>query len=147
MIAEAAYVRAERRGFVGGDPLADWLDAEAEVDARLKSAPEPGVADRLEEQFSAATAKLKEIGEEIAGLKAEARERWQEDLAEVRRVRGLLRKRLQRLQQQGRKASEQTRQEAERVAGEFSEMVHDIGHRLTSAGRGASARTKQKRRR
>jgi len=33
MIAEAAYYLAERRGFDGGDPVADWLEAEAEIDA------------------------------------------------------------------------------------------------------------------
>jgi len=32
MIAEAAYFRAEARGFQGGDPLEDWLAAEAEID-------------------------------------------------------------------------------------------------------------------
>ena len=37
MIAVAAYYRAEHRGFVGGDPVGDWLAAEAEVDARLHS--------------------------------------------------------------------------------------------------------------
>ncbi len=36
-IAVAAYYRAERRGFAGGDPVVDWLEAEAEVDARLNS--------------------------------------------------------------------------------------------------------------
>ena len=36
-IAVAAYYRAERRGFQGGDPVVDWLEAEAEVDARLNS--------------------------------------------------------------------------------------------------------------
>jgi hypothetical protein len=35
MIAEAAYLRAERRGFEGGDPVADWLESEREVDALL----------------------------------------------------------------------------------------------------------------
>jgi Protein of unknown function (DUF2934) len=35
MIAESAYRRAERRGFTGGDPVADWLDSEKEVDALL----------------------------------------------------------------------------------------------------------------
>jgi len=35
MIAEAAYFKAERRGFVGGDPAQDWREAEAEIDARL----------------------------------------------------------------------------------------------------------------
>jgi len=37
MIAEAAYFRAEARGFQGGDALRDWLEAEAEVDAVLRS--------------------------------------------------------------------------------------------------------------
>jgi hypothetical protein len=35
MVAEAAYYIAQRRGFVGGDALADWVAAEAEVDAKL----------------------------------------------------------------------------------------------------------------
>lgn len=35
MIAEAAYYHAERRGFQGGDPVADWLAAEREIAERL----------------------------------------------------------------------------------------------------------------
>ncbi|MEW6353078.1 MAG: DUF2934 domain-containing protein [Pseudomonadota bacterium] len=35
MIAEAAYYRAERRAFQGGDPDLDWLEAEAEIDRKL----------------------------------------------------------------------------------------------------------------
>ena len=35
MIAEAAYYRAERRGFANGDPVTDWLAAEAEIEGRL----------------------------------------------------------------------------------------------------------------
>lgn len=35
MIAQAAYLRAERRGFMGGDPVADWLEAEMEIDSML----------------------------------------------------------------------------------------------------------------
>ena len=39
MIAEAAYLRAERRGFSGGHEREreDWMAAEAEVDALLKA--------------------------------------------------------------------------------------------------------------
>ena len=36
LIAETAYLRAERRGFVPGHETEDWLAAEAEVDALLK---------------------------------------------------------------------------------------------------------------
>ena len=32
MIAEAAYYLAEQRGFAGGDPMQDWLDAEEMID-------------------------------------------------------------------------------------------------------------------
>lgn len=40
LIAEAAYFRAESRGFQGGCPIEDWLEAEREVD-RLYAQPTP----------------------------------------------------------------------------------------------------------
>lgn len=39
MIATAAYFRAERRGFNGGDPVMDWLNAEVEIDSMLRNDP------------------------------------------------------------------------------------------------------------
>lgn len=35
MVRIAAYFRAERRGFAPGYEVADWLEAQAEVDARV----------------------------------------------------------------------------------------------------------------
>jgi hypothetical protein len=35
MIAERAYLRAESRGFQGGDAVVDWLEAEQEVERIL----------------------------------------------------------------------------------------------------------------
>ena len=35
MIERAAYLRAERRGFAGGTPEQDWLEAESEIDRML----------------------------------------------------------------------------------------------------------------
>ena len=37
MIAEAAYFRAERRGFTPGYELTDWLEAEIEIAALMPS--------------------------------------------------------------------------------------------------------------
>ena len=37
MIAEAAYFRAEKRGFVGGNSAQDWVEAEAEIDQLLST--------------------------------------------------------------------------------------------------------------
>lgn len=36
MIATNAYYRAERRGFSHGNHMQDWLDAEAEITAKVK---------------------------------------------------------------------------------------------------------------
>jgi len=41
-IAEAAYWRAERRGFVAGQELDDWLAAEREIDDELAKRPPEG---------------------------------------------------------------------------------------------------------
>lgn len=38
LIAEAAYYRAQKRGFAPGHETEDWLAAEAEVDAKLLQA-------------------------------------------------------------------------------------------------------------
>lgn len=37
MICDAAYFRAERRGFIGGNTADDWTAAEAEIDSLLIS--------------------------------------------------------------------------------------------------------------
>lgn len=37
MIAQAAYLRAEQRGFAPGGEIEDWMAAEAEVDALLRA--------------------------------------------------------------------------------------------------------------
>lgn len=38
LIAEAAYYRAQARGFVPGQEIEDWLQAEAEIDRMLRGA-------------------------------------------------------------------------------------------------------------
>lgn len=35
MIEEAAYYRAEQRGFNGGSEMQDWLDAESEINSKF----------------------------------------------------------------------------------------------------------------
>jgi hypothetical protein len=37
LISEAAYYRAQQRGFTGGDPIQDWLEAEMEVSGRFRA--------------------------------------------------------------------------------------------------------------
>ena len=42
LITDEAYLIAERRGFQGGDPSQDWVEAERLVDYRLMQPSEPG---------------------------------------------------------------------------------------------------------
>jgi hypothetical protein len=37
MVAEAAYYRAERRGFATGGELEDWIQAESEIDRLIQT--------------------------------------------------------------------------------------------------------------
>ena len=56
LIAETAYLIAERRGFSGGSPQQDWLDAEKEVDnmllqvVTLADAPKKAVSKQTSEE-------------------------------------------------------------------------------------------------
>lgn len=52
MIREAAYFRAERRGFAEGDTAQDWVEAEKEVDALLEQ--QTGVIKRARKALTAA---------------------------------------------------------------------------------------------
>jgi Protein of unknown function (DUF2934) len=67
MISEAAYYRAERRGFQGGYTLDDWLEAERQV--RQLISPKP----------QAESTKLVSVDDTIDGIAREA-------LSEARRV-------------------------------------------------------------
>jgi hypothetical protein len=40
MIREAAYFKAQKRGFAPGHELDDWLEAEEEIDNKLRPVPE-----------------------------------------------------------------------------------------------------------
>jgi uncharacterized protein (DUF3084 family) len=82
MIEEAAYFRAQRRGFVGGDSVSDWLEAEAEVDrmlAREAAGGDPGEPGPIE-QFEA---QLAALDQEMRRLMGKAREAGSEIRTEI----------------------------------------------------------------
>lgn len=88
MIAEAAYFLAEHRGFDGGDPLQDWLAAEAEIERLIAAghAREPVEAAayaRLREEVGKAFSQVQEAVD-AAALKAA----FERGLAEARRLEG-----------------------------------------------------------
>jgi hypothetical protein len=75
MIAEAAYFRAQRRGFRGGNPVDDWLAAEAEVQRALGAPHEAGSLSITQEELDHLMARAREAQLE---LRAEALKMRQE---------------------------------------------------------------------
>ena len=75
MIAEAAYFRAQRRGFQGGNPIDDWLAAEAEVQRALGAPHEAGSLSITQEELDHLMARAREAQLE---LRAEALKMRQE---------------------------------------------------------------------
>ena len=124
MIAEAAYFRAERRGFSGGQSLEDWVAAEAEVDARLDGgADRPAVLAELEQRLATAGKKLKALRQKAAGIEAEARAEWQADLERLGKLRDSLETRLTEVREEGQQATHKLKEHAERIWQEITEIV------------------------
>src|SRR6185436_15135268 len=80
MIAEAAYFRAEERGFHGGDPVTDWVDAEAEVDTRIRQMEYEHLLERLETCVATATKSFDALKRKVSGAAAGARAEWRDDV-------------------------------------------------------------------
>jgi hypothetical protein len=127
MIREAAYFCAERRGFVGGDPVNDWLEAEAEIDRRLAaegaegSAGGPGPIEQFEAQLAA-------LDHEMRRLMGKAREAGSEIRTEIESE-------LERLRPLRASAEERLGELRERSALAWDEMkkgVHSTRHELNA---------------
>jgi hypothetical protein len=122
MIAEAAYFRAEQRGF-NGDPVEDWMAAEAEVDARLDELSKDDLLERLEAGLATANKKLTSFRRKVTTLSADARKEWQQDIEKLGKLRDNLRKQLKVLREQGEEASHKGRQQAEKGWQEIADLL------------------------
>jgi hypothetical protein len=130
MIAEAAYFRAQRRGFELGHADEDWLAAEAEVDANLATL-ERWLA-KLDEGVVTATAKLAEWKRKANEVAVGARAEWQQDVEKLGKLRESLTIKLETLREQGERAGERARHQAEAVSSEIAEIVSRVGARRRS---------------
>lgn len=77
MIAEAAYFRAEKRGFVMGDAAQDWIEAESEISRMLQDQKPKKVGAHMSTKHDLQQkleAELKEWDEKLDVLKAKARD-------------------------------------------------------------------------
>lgn len=120
MVATAAYFRAERRGFVAGAEMQDWLDAESEVDRRLDGAASESDAARafrvkLEAQLDDWDRRLDLLMEKTRQAKAGVRQELEEQLLTLREKRVIAQERLQDLRQRSGGAWEDLKGGAEQA--------------------------------
>lgn len=126
MIAEAAYFRAERRGFGSGDAVRDWCEAEAEVDARLRQLEIAQYLQRLEEALETASKRLASARRKAATLSESARAEWRKDVDKLAALRDALKPKLAELKEQGERAGQRLREQAERLRGEIAALVRSL---------------------
>jgi hypothetical protein len=141
MIAEAAYFRAERRGFNGGDPLLDWVEAEAEIDARVQEQEYEVLLANLEERLATVGKNLRSMRKKLAGIGAGARTEWEQDMEALARLRDSLAEKLTEIRKQGRAGSQKVREQVERIWDEVCQVI-DKTKRAGTTRRRAGARSK-----
>jgi hypothetical protein len=131
MIEVAAYSRAERREFRGGDELGDWLEAEAEVEHLLEpqsgDEPKAGAKHRfqqkLESQLKQWDVRLEELKVKARDAKAEIRAEFGVQLEALAAKRALAQERLQELRRHGEWAWEDLKDGAEQTWSELRDAI------------------------
>jgi hypothetical protein len=127
MIAEAAYFRAERRGMKGGDPVADWIEAEAEVDERLRQVDQSHLLSCLDEGIAAATKKVSSLKRKASTVAVGARAGLQRDVDQLVQLREVLRGKAEELRAQGTRVGELAFHQAERAWHELTDAMRRLG--------------------
>lgn len=127
MIAEAAYYRAEGRGFADGDPFLDWLDAEREIDALLNVPKAESWLKQFESQLSTGRERLTTLKQGIASKGKTARAELKKDLEKLDEKLDSFESKLRELRDRGEKVTQRARQQAEKAWDEISELTHRVG--------------------
>lgn len=138
MIAEAAYYRAERRGFKNSDAVNDWLEAEAEIDRLLNHGEERfGQSDTKHSYQEMLEAQLEEWDEKIQNVTAVAktagtklRKELESRFADLAEQRAAARTQLAQLREHGEEAWQDVRQNADRLWGNMRGSLEEIMTRL-----------------
>jgi predicted nucleic acid-binding Zn-ribbon protein len=128
MIAEAAYFAAEKHGF-NGDPINDWLDAEAQVDARLQEIERERLLERADEVVDAASKRVAALRKELSKLTSSAKSEWHNDVEQLAELRDALREKTKEIRNLGAAASTKIMQQAEKLRQEGIETLHRLSRK------------------
>lgn len=126
MISETAYFLAQERGFHGGDPVSDWIEAERRVDRQLLSLATERVVERLEAGVASVSKSLAAITQRVSTLAGGARAELDADLEKLDALRLSLREKLAELKVRSDEAGQKALQQAERVWNELNETLQRV---------------------
>ncbi len=129
MIAETAYFLAQARGFMGGDPVSDWIEAERRVDRHLSAIAVARMVERLESGVAAAAKKLGALKRRVSTLASNARTELTADVEKLDALKLTLRSRLDELRERGDQVSEKALHQAEKVWTELSDALQRVTSR------------------
>jgi len=140
MIAEAAYFRAEKRGFVGGDMAEDWLLAEAEIDRLLQQRQEPEKAavvspkraflERLEAAHRDWDARFDILKAKVSEAKTGLREELRQEIEALAAKWAAIEVMRQELRQRAEDAGEDLKEGMEKAWQELQDALHRLASRL-----------------
>jgi hypothetical protein len=126
MIAETAYFLAHERGFKGGDPVSDWIEAERRVDRQLRLLAAARMLERLESSVATASKSLGVLKRRVSALAASARSELRPEIEKLDALKVSLRSKLAELKERGDQVSEKALQQAESVWNELSEALQRV---------------------
>ncbi|HVY83218.1 MAG TPA: DUF2934 domain-containing protein [Steroidobacteraceae bacterium] len=130
MIAEAAYFRAEKRGFSGGGELGDWLEAESEVDRRLRKQEIEHFVEKLDEGLVVINTQLTSLKKKSSKLATQARAEWQQELETLVTLRSELKPKLDEIRVRGEHVGQEAWQRAQKIWNEISETARRLGQKM-----------------
>jgi hypothetical protein len=129
MIAETAYFLAHERGFTGGDPVSDWIEAERRVDQQLCALARARMIERLESGVAATARKLGTLKRRVSTLAAGARTELNADLERLDALKHSLRSKIDELGKRGDAIGEQAVYQAEKIWNELSDAMQRVSAR------------------
>ena len=130
MIAETAYFLAQERGFTGGDPVSDWIEAERRVDRQLWAAAAARMVQRLESGVATAAKQLGVLKRRVSTLAASARTELITDVNKLDALKLTLRNKLDEMRGRGDQVSEKAVHQAEKVWTELSDALQRATARM-----------------
>ena len=120
------------RGTGGGDPVADWVQAEDDVDARLQQMEHNAFLGKLEDRLASAGEALASMKKTIARKRSAARAEWQQELEKLVGLRETFERKVEDVRARGKGAGNRLRKQTEELAEEITEEISELREKVNA---------------